>query len=169
MPPNHLHPEPFGLGGQVGSACGGPPQGEFPEKSVGGWMAGVGVGTPLAASANEELARAEVGLWGSPQRPEGAGPRPFFGAPQSEGRRRQGVAAGRRWKPSWALCAEPRGLLLSTGEVCVRLPLTSSPEGTVVGPAPLVQMPFRDPLSRRGRHRCLGVRSGVTWLLGQQG
>ena len=55
------------------------PQGEFPEKSVGGWKAGVRVGTPLAPSANEELARAEVGLWGSPQRPEGARLRPFFG------------------------------------------------------------------------------------------
>ena len=58
----------------------GPGQGEFPEKSVGGWMAGVGVATPSAASANEELAGAGVGLWGNPQRPEGAGPRPFLGA-----------------------------------------------------------------------------------------
>ena len=55
-------------------------QGEFPKKSVGGGMAGVGVGSSSAASANEELARAEAGLWESPQRPEGAGPRPFFGA-----------------------------------------------------------------------------------------
>ena len=147
----------------------GPGQGEFPEKSVGGWMAGVGVATPSAASANEELAGAGVGLWGNPQRPEGAGPRPFFGAGPSEGRRRRRAAAGRRWKPSWASCAEPRALLLSTGELCVRLPSTSSPEGKVVGPAPLVRMPFGDPLSLRGRRRRLGVRSRVTWLLGRQG
>ena len=132
-------------------------------------MAGVGVGTPSAASANEEPARAGVGLWGSPQRPEGAGPRPFSGAGPSEGRRRRRAAAGRRWKPSWALCAEPRGLLLSTGEVCVRLPSTSSPEGKVVGPAALVRMPFGDPLSLRGRRRQSGAPSGVTWLLGQRG
>ena len=62
-----------------------------------------------------------------------------------------------------------RGLLLGTGEVCVRLPSTSSPEGKVVGPAALVRMPFGDPLSLRGRRRRLGVPSGVTWLLGQQG
>lgn len=41
-------------------------------------MAGVGVGRPSAASANEELARAGVGPWESPQRTEGAGPRPFL-------------------------------------------------------------------------------------------
>ena len=114
----------------------------------------------------------QVRGWGcgeTPRGPRGRGPGPFFGAGPSEGRRRRRAAAGRRWKPSWASCAEPRALLLSTGELCVRLPSTSSPEGKVVGPAPLVRMPFGDPLSLRGRRRRLGVRSGVTWLLGRQG
>ena len=53
---------------------------------------------------------------------------------RSEGRRHRCAAAGRRWKPSWALFAETRGLLLSMGEVRVRLPSTSYPEGKVVGP-----------------------------------
>lgn len=132
-------------------------------------MSGVGVSTPWDASANEELARAGVGLWESHQRPEGAGPRPFLREAPSEGRRLRCAEAGRRWKDAWALFAETRGLLLRTGEVHVRLPSTSSPEGKVVGPAPLVRMPFGDPVSLRGRRRRLGGPSGVTWLLGQQG
>lgn len=66
------------------------------------------------------------------------------------------------------VCRAP-GAASEHGEVCVRLPSTSSPEGKVVGPAALVRMPFGDPLSLRGRRRRLGVPSGVTWLLGQQG
>lgn len=130
---------------------------------------GSGSDTPSAASANEEPARAGAGRWDSPRGAEGAGPGPSFGGRPSEGRRRRGAAAGRRWEPSWALLAETRGLLLSTGEVRVGLPSTPSPEGKVVGPAPLVRMPFGDPLSPRGRRRRLGAPSGVTWLLGQQG
>ena len=143
--------------------------GEFPEKSVDGVISGVGVSTPPNASANEELVRAGVGLWQSHQRPEGAGPRPFFGEALSEGRRHPRVAAGRRWKESWALFAETRGLLLRTGVLRVRLPSTSSLEGKFVCPVPLVWMPFTDPLSLRGHHTCLSSPSGVTWLLGQQG
>ena len=41
-------------------------------------MAGVGVGRPSAASANEELAHAGVGLWESPQRTEGVENGPFL-------------------------------------------------------------------------------------------
>ena len=41
-------------------------------------MSGVGVSTPSDASANEELVCSGVVLWESHQRPEGAGPRPFF-------------------------------------------------------------------------------------------
>ena len=132
-------------------------------------MSGVGVSLPLNESANEELVRVEVGLWESHQRPQGAGPRPFFGEAPSQGRRRPRAAAGRRWKHSWALFAETRGLLLRTRLVRVRLPSTSYPEGKLFGPASLVRMPFGDPLSLRGRRRRLGGPSGVTWLLGQQG
>ena len=132
-------------------------------------MSGVGVSTPSEASANEELARAGVGLWESHQRTEGAGPRPFFREAPSEGRRRRRAAAGRRWKHSRALFAETRRLLLHTGAVRVRRPSTSYPEGKIVSPAPLVRMPSREPLSPRGRRRRLGGPSGVTWLLGQQG
>ncbi|CAM9212943.1 unnamed protein product [Rangifer tarandus platyrhynchus] len=42
-------------------------------------------------------------------------------------------------------------------------------EGKVVGPAPLVRMPFGDPLSLRCHRRHLVGPSGVTWLLGRQG
>ena len=41
-------------------------------------MSGVGVSTTLDASANEQVVRGGVVLWESHQRPEGAGPRPFF-------------------------------------------------------------------------------------------
>ena len=41
-------------------------------------MAGVGVGTPSAASANEEPARAGVGLGEAPKGPRGRGPGPFL-------------------------------------------------------------------------------------------
>ena len=102
-----------------------------------------------------------VGLWESHQRPEGAGRRPFFGEAPSQGRRRPPAPAGRRWKHSWALFAETRGLLLCMGLVRVRLPSTSYPEGKGVGPASLVRMPFGDPLSLRGRRRWLGSPSGV--------
>ena len=110
-----------------------------------------------------------VGLWESHQRPEGAGRRPFFGEAPSQGRRRPPAPAGRRWKHSWALFAETRGLLLCMGLVRVRLLSTSYPEGKVVSPAPLVRMPFGDPLSLRGCCCRLGGPSGVTCLLGQQG
>ena len=67
------------------------------------------------------------------------------------------------------LFAETRGLLLRKGAVGVRLRSTSSPEGKFFTPAPLVRLPFGDPLSLRDRSRQLGGPSGVTWLLGQQG
>ena len=63
----------------------------------------------------------------------------------------------------------PPGLLLRTGLVRVRLLSMSYPEGKLVGPAPLVQMPFGDPLFLWGRRWQLGGPSGVTCLLGQQG
>lgn len=44
------------------------------------------------------------------------------------------------------LFAETRGLLLRKGAGRVRFRSTSSPEGKFVSPAPLVRMPFRDPL-----------------------
>ena len=95
-------------------------------------MSRVGVSTPSEASANEELARAGLGLWESHQRTEGAGPRPFFREAPSEGRRRRRAAAGRRWKHSRALFAETRRLLLHTGAVRVRRPSTSYQEGKIV-------------------------------------
>ena len=106
---------------------------------------------------------------GKPPEARGGEAQALFWTGPPEGRRRQRAAAGRRWKLPWALCAEPQGLLLSTREVCVRLPSTSYPEGKVVGPEPLVRMPFGDPVSLRGHRWRLGIPSGVTWLLGQQG
>ena len=76
--------------------------GEFPEKSVGGGMSGVVVGTPSDASANEELVRVGAGLWESHHRPEGVGPRPFFGEAASQGRRHSRAAAGRTLESSWS-------------------------------------------------------------------
>ena len=76
--------------------------GEFPEKSVGGGMSGVGVSLPLDASANEELVCVGVGLLESHQRPEGVGPRPFFGEAASQGRRHPRAAAGRTLESSWS-------------------------------------------------------------------
>ena len=55
----------------------GLPQGEFPEKRVGGWMSGVGVSMPSDASANEELARAGWGCGKAISGPRGRGPGPF--------------------------------------------------------------------------------------------
>lgn len=40
-------------------------------------MSGVGVSTPSDASANEELARAGVGLWEAIKGPRRRGPGPF--------------------------------------------------------------------------------------------
>ena len=64
----------------------------------------------------------------------------------------------------------PRGCFCThTGLVRVHLLSMSYPEVKVVGPAPLVQMPFGDPLSLWGCRWRLGGPSRVTCLLGQQG